>query len=179
MNGTILVTGLVHTTDDAVKVVQKILEIGYPREEISVVMTDATRRQQVDLETGNQAAAGAGVGGAVGGAFGAVLAATAAIGMSVIIPGLGWVVAGPIVAAFAGAGAGGVAGGAIGALVGAGIPEVRAQLYETGLAQGGILIGVHAQTISDAGVLEGLFGTYGADEIRIAQAEPGAVHRAA
>jgi hypothetical protein len=42
----------------------------------------------------------------------------------------------------AGAGAGGAAGGLIGALIGRGIPEERAKRYETGLREGGIVMGV-------------------------------------
>ena len=57
-------------------------------------------------------------------------AAIAAIGTSLVIPGLGLVVAGPLAAALAGAGAGGTAGGLIGALVGHGMPEDRTKKYE-------------------------------------------------
>ena len=58
-------------------------------------------------------------------------------------------VAGPIAAALAGAGAGAVVGGGIGALVGAGIPEERVKEYESGLKNGGILMGVKPRTPED------------------------------
>ena len=72
-----------------------------------------------------------------GGALAAIAAAA-----TVAVPGLGLLVAGPIAAALAGAGAGAVVGGGIGALVGAGIPEERVKEYESGLKEGGILMGV-------------------------------------
>ena len=83
-----------------------------------------------------------GIGGAIGTAVGATLAAVAAIGTSIMVPGLGLIVAGPLAAALAGAGAGAVTGGLIGALVGMGIPESNAQAYEEALRQGGVVIGV-------------------------------------
>jgi hypothetical protein len=61
---------------------------------------------------------------------------------------------GPIAAALAGAGPGGVAGGIIGGLIGAGIPEERARLYETGVKEGGILMGVRPRTDADADYFE-------------------------
>ena len=63
--------------------------------------------------------------------------------------GVALIVAGPIAAALAGAGAGAVTGGAIGALVGAGIPEERVKAYESGLKEGGIVMGVKPRTPED------------------------------
>ena len=83
------------------------------------------------------------------------------------MPGLGLVIAGPIVAALAGLGAGGAAGGLIGALVGAVIPEHRAKVYETEIRGGGILIGVEARSDKDdADKLETLLGELGGENVR-------------
>jgi predicted membrane protein len=76
------------------------------------------------------------------------------------------VIAGPIAAALAGAGAGAVTGGVIGALVGAGIPEYRAKVYETGLREGGILIGVEARSDEEVDVLESLLEDVGGSHVR-------------
>ena len=46
--------------------------------------------------------------------------------------------------------AGGIAGGLIGAMVGAGIPKERAIVYEKGLQEGHIVIGVHPRNAADA-----------------------------
>ncbi len=96
----------------------------------------------VERVEGNDSLEGAGVGGAIGAAVGGTLAALAAVGTSLIIPGLGLIVAGPLAAGLAGAGAGGVAGGLVGALVGWGIPEDKARIYEKGIKDGGIVLAV-------------------------------------
>src|SRR5205085_12313025 len=141
-----LVTGLFKTRAAAEAAVDAIIKRGYTRDDISVLMSDATKNKEFAIEAGTRAAAGAAVGGTVGGVAGATLAAIAAVGTSLALPGIGIVIAGPIVAALAGLGAGGAAGGLIGALVGAGIPEHRAKVYDAGLRSGGILIGVEAKT---------------------------------
>jgi hypothetical protein len=161
-----LVTGLFKTRVAAEAAVDALIKRGYTREEISVLMSDATRSKEFAIETGTHAAQGAGIGGAVGGTLGAVIAAIVAVGTNVALPGLGLVIAGPLVAALAGAGAGGAAGGLVGALVGVGIPEHRAKVYEAGLHGGGILIGVEAKSDEDADVLERLLADLGAEHVR-------------
>jgi hypothetical protein len=161
-----LVTGLFKTRVAAEAAVDALLKRGYAREEVSVLMSDATRTKEFAIETGTHAAEGAGIGGAVGGTIGAVLAAIAAVGTNIALPGLGLVIAGPLAAALAGAGAGGAAGGLIGALVGVGIPEHRAKVYEAGLHSGGILIGVESKSDEDADVLERLLADLGAEHVR-------------
>lgn len=161
-----LVTGLFKTRVAAEAGVDALIKRGYTREEVSVLMSDATRTKEFAIETGTHAAQGAGIGGAVGGTLGAVVAAIVAVGTNVALPGLGLVIAGPLVAALAGAGAGGAAGGLVGALVGVGIPEHRAKVYEAGLHSGGILIGVEAKSDEDADVLERLIADLGAEHVR-------------
>src|SRR5262245_54266653 len=133
MATTTLVTGLLKNRIAAEAAVDAILKRGYTRDDISVMMSDATRNKQFALETRTHAADGAGIGGAIGGAVGAALAALVAVGTTLIVPGLNLVVAGPIAAALVGAGAGGATGGLIGGLIGSGIPEHRAKVYDTGL----------------------------------------------
>jgi hypothetical protein len=161
-----LVTGLFQDRLDAENAVDAIFALGYSQKDVSVLMSDKTKAKHFAIEKGTQAATGASIGGAVGGTVGAVLAAIAAIGTSVILPGLGLVVAGPIAAALVGAGVGGATGGVVGALVGAGIPEYRAAAYEAGLRNGGILICVEARNDADASVLSNLLGDTGAEAVR-------------
>jgi hypothetical protein len=160
-----LVIGVFKNRADVEKAIQEILDLGYTSEDVSVLMTDETRTREFGIEPGTKAAEGAGIGGAVGAAVGAVLAAIAAAGASLVIPGIGLVVAGPVVAALAGAGAGGVTGGLVGAFIGAGIPEYRAKAYEKALKEGGILVGVEAESADDALTLEGLFEDLGAEQV--------------
>lgn len=161
-----LVTGLFKSRVAAEAAVDAIVKRGYTRDDISVLMSDATKSKEFAVETRTHAADGAGIGGAVGGAVGAVLAAVVAVGTSIALPGIGLVIAGPIAAALAGAGAGGATGGLIGALIGAGIPEHRAKVYDAGLRSGGILLGVEAKSDEDAGKLEELLEALGAEHVR-------------
>lgn len=162
----ILVTALFGNKPQAEAAVDALIKRGYTRDDISVIMSDTTRNKHFAIEDGNLAAAGTGVGGAVGTVIGATLAAIAAVGVSIPLPGLGIVVAGPIVAALAGAGAGALSGGVIGALVGAGIPEHRARVYDSGVREGGILIGVEAKSDEDAAQLQDLVGDLGGTNVR-------------
>jgi hypothetical protein len=161
-----LVTGLFKTRVAAEAAVDAIIKRGYTREDISVLMSDATKSKEFAIETRTHAADGAGIGGALGGTLGAILAAVAAVGTSIALPGIGLVVAGPIAAALAGAGAGGLTGGLVGALVGAGIPEHRARVYDAGLRGGGILLGVEAKSDDEADTLEKLLSDIGAEHVR-------------
>ena len=105
-----LVTGLFKNRIAAEAGVDAIMKRGYTRDDISVMMSDATRSKEFAVQAKTHAADGAGIGGAVGGAVGAALAAIVAVGSTIFLPGLNLVIAGPIAAALAGAGAGGSAG---------------------------------------------------------------------
>lgn len=161
-----LVTGLFKNRIAAEAGVDAIMKRGYTRDDISVMMSDATRSKEFAVQAKTHAADGAGIGGAVGGAVGAALAAIVAVGSTIFLPGLNLVIAGPIAAALAGAGAGGVTGGIIGALIGAGIPEYRAKVYEAGLKSGGILLGVEPKSDEDTERVEELLEAIGAEHVR-------------
>ncbi|HKY28087.1 MAG TPA: general stress protein [Pyrinomonadaceae bacterium] len=161
-----LVTALFKNRVAAEAAVDALLKRGYNRDEISVLMSDATRNKEFAVQARTHAADGAGIGGAVGTAVGAVFAAIVATAGNIVLPGISLVIAGPIAAALAGAGAGAVTGGVIGALVGAGIPEYRAKVYETGLREGGILIGVEARDGEEIDKLEELLEDIGGQHVR-------------
>ena len=158
-----MVTGLFRDRDSAEKAYSSLSSRGYSKDDVNVMMSDETRKTHFadapDSELGDKAMEGAGVGSAIGGTVGAVLAAIAAIGTAVALPGIGLVVAGPIAAALAGAGAGGLTGGLVGALIGSGIPEDRAREYESGIKEGGIVMGVNPRTDEDADYFEREFKT--------------------
>lgn len=161
-----LVTALFKNRVAAEAAVDALLKRGYNRDEISVLMSDATHSKEFALQARTHAADGAGIGGAVGTAVGAVLAAIVATAGNIVLPGISLVIAGPIAAALAGAGAGAVTGGVIGALIGAGIPEYRAKVYEAGLREGGILIGVEARDNEEVDKLEELLEDVGGQHVR-------------
>ena len=167
------VTGLYPTPEAATRAYEGLTnKHGYKAKDIDVLMSNDTRTRHFgdakpggELSGATKAAEGLGKGSAIGGGIGAALAALFAVGTSVVIPGLGLVVAGPIAAALAGAGAGGATGGLIGALIGAGIPEDRAKAYERGIGDGGIVIGTRARDGSHADELARDYGTYGGTNV--------------
>lgn len=168
-----LVTGMYSNPEHAQRAYDDLTSRhGYKADEISVLMSDDSRKRyfgdvKPGTELGSKAAEGAGKGGGIGAGIGAALGAIFAIGTSILIPGLGIVVAGPIAGALAGAGAGGVTGGLIGAMVGAGIPEDRAAQYERGLKEGGIVIGTHARDEKHAADLQRDYETWGGTNVKV------------
>ena len=167
------ITGLYRTPEEAATAYDHLTtKHGYKRDDVDVMMSDDTRRRYYpdtkpgqELSSGTKAAEGLGVGSAIGGGLGAAFAAIFAVGTSVVIPGLGLVVAGPIAAALAGAGAGGATGGLIGALVGAGIPEERAREYDRGVREGGIVLGTRARDDAHARELERDYQSWGGSNV--------------
>ncbi len=154
-----MLTGMFRDRKSTENAYNSMHERGYTEDEINLVMSKETHDKYFtddmdETELGHKAAAGSGTGSAIGGTIGAVAGIIAAIGTSVVIPGLGIVVAGPIVAGLTGAGAGGIAGGIIGALVGWGIPKERAKIYESGIKDGHIVLGVKPKNAEDAEYLE-------------------------
>ena len=155
-----LLTGMFSDRESTERAYTSLRDRGYAEDDINLVMSDATRDKYYanndgpDTELGSKALEGTGTGAAIGGTLGAIIGGIAAIGTNVLLPGLGLVVAGPIVAALVGAGAGGATGGLVGALIGWGIPEDRAALYETGIKDGGTVLGVKPRNNEDADYFE-------------------------
>ncbi len=150
-----ILTGMFRDRDSAERAYSTLSSRGYSQDDVDIVMSDEARKRHFgddtpDTELGTKAMEGVGTGSAIGGTLGAIAGAIAAIGTSLAIPGLGLVVAGPIAAALAGAGAGGLTGGLIGGLIGHGIPEERAKLYEDGVRNGNIVMGVRPRNDDDA-----------------------------
>lgn len=158
-----MMTAMFRDRESAERAYNELRARGYSKDDINVIMSDEGRKRHFDgdnveeTELGNKSMEGTGAGSAIGGTLGAIVGAVAAIGTSVAIPGLGLVIAGPLAAGLAGAGAGGLTGGLIGALIGAGIPEERAQVYETGVKEGNIVLGFKPLTPEDATYFESHF----------------------
>jgi len=154
-----MLTGMFRDRESTEQAYNTLSERGYSKDDINLVMSDETRKKHFsgdmkETEIGTKAAEGTGKGAAIGGTIGAIAGVVAAIGTSIVIPGLGLIIAGPIAAGLAGAGAGGITGGVIGALVGSGIPEERAKLYESGVKDGNIVMGVKPRNEEDAKYFE-------------------------
>ena len=158
-----IVTNSFRDRESAERGYDAITARGYKSGDIHVLMTDETRKRlfkhgkdtkEGDTKLGNKALEGAGVGGAIGGAAGATAVGLAAAASSLVIPGIGLVIAGPLAGALAGGAVGATAGGLIGTLVGAGIPEEKAKRYEQDLKNGGIVVGVEPRNDEDAQYFE-------------------------
>jgi hypothetical protein len=173
-----MVTGLFRNRDDAERGYHAVLERGYEQADVNLVMSDDTRNRwfpgdlQTDTDLGEKVAEDAGkaggdgaLGGPVGGAVGTIAPVVAAVCVLTILPGLGLVIAGPIAAAVAAAGAVALAGGLVGALADWGIPPERVEQYETGIRDGGILMGVKARTDADARHLDQEWKACGAEHV--------------
>lgn len=163
-------TGLFRDQQHAEQAYNSLRERGYSDKEINVMMSDKTRDSyygdgKAETELGSKALEGTGAGAAIGGTLGAIIGGVAAIGTNVVLPGLGLVVAGPIVAALVGAGAGGLTGGLAGALIGWGIPEDRAKIYEAGIKEGGTVIGVQPRSDADSDYFEKEWQNYRGESI--------------
>ncbi len=163
-----MLTGLFRDRESAEKAYRSLNDRGYGKDDVNLLMSDDTRKKHFtkgETELGTKAWEDAGKGAVIGGGVGATLAALAAIGTTLALPGLGLLVAGPIAAALAGGGAGALTGGVIGALVGSGIPEERAKVYDKGIRDGGIVMGVTPRNTEDADYLEKDWRTNRGEEV--------------
>jgi hypothetical protein len=128
--------------DDAELAARDLRERGFKDEQIGYAWRDdAGKTQQQGSKAGKMAASGAGTGIVLGGIIGA--------GAALLIPGIGPIVSGGLLAtalagAATGAVTGAVAGGITGALVGLGIPENEAKYYEEEFRNGRTLLTVKA-----------------------------------
>ena len=148
MLGKRTIVGVFPEEAGAIEAIDRLLELGYDREDISILAENPERYHvgsDLDVtpphDIGKGATAGAITGGMVGG-FGALIASLSALA----IPGIGpFLAAGPIAATLTGLIAGGAVGGAVGALAGLGINKDEAKLYEQNLKDGDILVIVEAE----------------------------------
>src|SRR4029079_15982424 len=80
-----MLTGLFRDRDSAERAYQSVSDRGYSRDDVTLVMSDETRRRHFtgatadgrETELGTKAAEGAGIGGAIGGSLGAIARAIA------------------------------------------------------------------------------------------------------
>lgn len=149
-----MVTGLFKDSESVERAYQGVSQRGYGTADINVVMSDDTRRRYfsedrpINTELGRKVEEGGELGGPTGGRIGIIIPAIIAVGV-VALP-VGLILAGPLAVALAAAGTAGLAVGLVGALSDWGIPEERLKQYETGIHDGGILMGVKPRSEEDA-----------------------------
>ncbi len=116
---------------------------GFPRDDISVLVSDQRSTRDLATTKSSKMPEGAAAGGVTGGLLAGTLGLLAGIG-ALAIPGIGPIIAaGPVMAALSAAAVGGAAGGVIGGLVGLGMPEYEAKRYAGHVTAGNVLISVH------------------------------------
>ena len=138
---------------------QHLIELGYTSDDINLLMSEETHERHfvkniVNTEIPDKSLNNAEVGAAIGGTGGAIAGTALALAISLTIPGLGFVIAGTILAGIAGTTAGILAGGLIGALTGIGIPQDVALIYKKGIEEGNIVINVQPKNIEDAELIQ-------------------------
>jgi hypothetical protein len=137
------VVGLFARRRDADAAIRDLKVAGFRDDQVGVALQDQGKDEQGDLleptraKEAEAAAAGAVSGGLVGGLI-------ALLG-SLLVPGVGPIMVGGILATtLTGAGIGAATGGIIGALMGLGVPEPDARHFDQGLRLGSTLVTVDA-----------------------------------
>ena len=127
----------------AERAVDELEQSGFSADQVGFAIrgADVAAGGMITDEEGAKDARGAVAGAATGAGVGAVLGAAAAL----LIPGVGPVIAGGVLAmAFGGAIAGTAIGGIFGAMTGLGVSEDEARLYQREFEQGKALVAVKA-----------------------------------
>ena len=155
------VVALFSSRSEAEDAIRELKAAGFANEQIGVATQDkagsdlkrksATERGPTDVdeeEIGKileQTATGMAEGASVGAITGGVIGGLVGLVSSLLLPGVGPVVVGGVLAStLLGAGLGAATGGLIGALVGMGVPEEDARYFDAGFRQGGTLVTVDA-----------------------------------
>ncbi len=139
------IAGVFDSKEEANAAVSKLLNDGFKKEDLSLIVSDNARHTIFASPTDDQSLRtdkGAVAGALFGGALGALLASLTLVG-TIIIPGSGLLVAGPLFVALSGAGAGAIAGSLSGALISAGFAVDDAKRYEEEIRHGKAVIIIH------------------------------------
>jgi hypothetical protein len=160
-----MVTAIFNDRDSAERGYQSASSLGNDKSDVTLVMSDETRKRhfpdegQLDTALGTRAnkragksAEGSMLGGPIGGTLGTLAPVAAAVGTILLIPGI--IFASPVAIALVAASTVGLVGGVVGALVNWGIPAVRAEEYEADIRKGAILMGVKTRNAADTIYLE-------------------------
>lgn len=165
------VLGLFTDIKDAEDAIGELRDDDYDPKEISIVMKDTEKGEEIAGDTGASVAGNT----ASGIAAGAALGGLAGLVASFAIPGLGaFFIGGPIAASLglsgaaaatvSGATTGALAGGLVGMLTGLGLSEHDARNYEERVNDGAILIAVPARP-GEANRVEQILNDFNADDI--------------
>ncbi len=139
------VTGIFDSEIVANRAVSELLDAGFKKDNISLIISDHTRHIIFSAPTDDEssrATRGGATGALFGGVLGALVAGLTTVGV-ITVPGSGVLFAGPIVSILTGIGAGATAGGLSGALISAGFAVDEAKRYEEEVKRGKTVVLVH------------------------------------
>ena len=135
------VVGMFPTRNEAEAAIRELKAAGFSDEQIGVALQDTDEQRELVESAGVSTAEGAATGAVSGGLVGGLIGLLG----SLLIPGVGPIVVGGVLAStLTGAGIGAATGGIIGALVGMGVPEADAPHFDQGLRSGRTLVTVSA-----------------------------------
>lgn len=146
-----LITAIFRDRTQAEQAYQCISERGYDERDIDLIMSDETHKRFFSKENAGRFEPNKDASVDLNESAGVISAAVKAIGTSLVIPGVGLILAGPAANALSGPTR---SGGLMGALIERGVPQERVEHYEQEIKDGGILIGVQTQSDRDTQYFE-------------------------
>lgn len=149
------VVGLFRNRSEAEDTIRDLKQAGFTSEQIGVATRDGqeknagrsapAEREEELGKIGEDTAEGMAEGATVGALTGGVVGGLVGLLGSLLVPGLGPVIVGGVLAStLMGLGIGAATGGLIGALVGMGVPEAEAKYFDARFREGGTLVTVNA-----------------------------------
>jgi hypothetical protein len=168
----VIVVALFEERSEAEGAIRDLKNAGFTNEQIGVATQDrvetgkaGSEGSAADDEAGRiveETASGLAEGAAAGALTGGVIGGLVGLVSSLLIPGIGPLVVGGVLAStLMGMGVGAATGGLIGALVGMGVPEEDARYFDAGLREGRTLVTV-SDTVGASEAL-GILERHGAD----------------
>lgn len=142
-----MLSGMFHDRESTENAYKTLLEKGYSKDEINLVMTGETLKKHFSddirhTEYGAYTTTYAVKDPSMDNDPSVISEEIEANGRSVVVRGLVVILLGPISSGISGSGASGIPGGITGGLVEAGFSKASANLYEAGIKKGNIVIGV-------------------------------------
>lgn len=170
------VFGIFMKKEQADDAMNHLESIGYKTNEMSVIMKEERKGEEMSGRKSGSVGQGAVTGMETGAVIGGIAGLVVGIG-AIFIPGLGaLLISGPIATALglsgavastaSGVVAGAVAGGLIGALMRLGVSREKAEVYEQRIREGGILLTVPASGSGEGEVKE-IMKDHGATDIHV------------
>jgi hypothetical protein len=134
--------GLFRDRSHAENAIRALRQAGFREDQIGMAMPESASARAPKVDAAEEVAEGATVGALTGGVVGGLVGLLG----SLLIPGVGPILLGGVMATLWGAGIGVATGGFMGALVSMGVPESDAAHFDAGLREGGLLVTVTTRT---------------------------------